>query len=428
MKLFGTDGIRFILNQDKSIDFIKQLGLAIASLKKKKIVICSDTREQNEVIFKVLSETLLSYGVDIYNLGLSSTPSLMYYSLKHNMFGIILTASHNKAIYSGIKFIDKGKKLSKRTEKILEKRIYNVSLLKKKIGKIYDIKNEEYLLFLNTFYVFSPLKIAFDLANGATYKIAKEIFKDNKNVFLYEDKPDGKNINLNVGSTNPDNIAKIVMDKHYDLGFSLDGDGDRLIACDKNGRLINGDLLIYIFSLYLLSINALKNNSIALTKMSNIGIETKLKQKGIKIYSTSIGDKYIYHALNKYDLSLGGESSGHIILKNYLPFGDGLFNSLYLIKLLTETKHNISDMLKDVNLFYEELINIKTIYKDKILTSKELKMYLKNAKLKYKNIKILIRKSGTEDVLRILIMTPTKKLLTEIKNNILALIKDIENE
>ncbi len=426
MKYFKTDGIRFIPDHDFDLNLIFKIGKAISCLNIKDIVIASDTRLSKDIILSLISFGALSSGINIYYLGITSSPGLIYYSYKHNMIGIMVTASHNPHEYNGIKLIKNGFKLSENEEILIEEAIDgNKNIEIKKYGLFFDISdNQEYLNFLKENIVKSNLKIAIDCANGATYKIAPNIFNlVSENVIYDAIKPDGTNINQNVGSTHINNLKRLVLDNHCDIGFAFDGDGDRLICVDENGNVFDGDLLIYIIAKHLKSINQLNKDMIVLSIMSNLGIINDLNNKGIKVKETPVGDKYIAQELFKDNLSLGGESSGHIIINNVFHTGDGILVSLYLLSILEKTKKSLKELIKDVKLYPSKLVNLK-IDKHSIYNNKTLNDYINVTKKRLNNdCKIIIRPSGTEDLLRIFVMTLSNYDVEKIMEELITIIK-----
>ncbi len=414
---FGTDGIRGLPNKDFFVDDLVNLGKSISIFKVKKVVIGYDTRISKDFIYSSVVSGLLSKGIDVYNLGIISTPSLIFYTYKHKMVGLMITASHNIYLDNGIKIIKKGYKLSKKEE---EKLINYVDDKKTfKYGKIINIYNNEYLNFLKPLIIKSNYKIALDFANGATYKYI-DIFKDvSNNLIIIGDNPNGKNINKNGGSTHINTLRKVVLDNKCDIGFAFDGDGDRLIAVSKNGNVIDGDILIYIFAIYLKEHNLLKDNKVILSIMSNLAIKKALENKKIEVIETPVGDKYITRLIKKYHYSLGGESSGHIILNNLFITGDGILNALYLLKIIQETNLDIDKVYKELNLYKTKLVNLKNV---EITNNLKLIEYINSINKNIDN-KVIVRKSGTENKLRIYVSSKSKYKVNKIYKQIINLIK-----
>ena len=426
MNYFGTDGIRGIPNVDLNFDLVSSLGKALSIFNVKDVYIASDTRESKDFLISCLSSGILSLGMNVHYLGIMSTSGLIYYSYVNKVIGVMITASHNPYYDNGIKIINKGFKLNKDEEEKIESLINNNDYKYLDVGSFYFEENKVniYLDFLKKHIVKTNLSICLDCANGSTYKIAQEIFKDVSNKIIYIGiNPNGKNINLDVGSTHLEKLKETVRKNKCDLGFAFDGDGDRLIAIDKNCQVIDGDLLVYIFATYLLENNLLNKNYVVLSKMANIGVINALKSKGIKVKEVDVGDKYIYQEIKNNDYVLGGEESGHIILNNLFHTGDGILAALYLIKILEEKKQSLLELIKDISIYPSILYNLKVKDKNNILKNKNLDNYLKSLKEKYKDdIKIVIRPSGTEDKLRIFIMSKEKDINQKILDNVLNII------
>ncbi len=431
MKYFGTDGIRGIPGETLSYSFIEKLGNSLLILNQKKIYISMDTRLSSPLVFDALAKGITTAGMDVYNLGISTTPSLIFYSMMNNVLSIMITASHNPYYDNGIKIILNGKKLNNdlenKIEYFIDENPYYISSNK---GNIYKLDNafDSYLNHLNNYKIKNDLKIVIDTANGAASLIAKEAFKNiSDNIIFIADKPNGKNVNENCGCTHISFLKENVLKNNADIGFAYDGDADRIICVTKKGRILTGDEIIYFIASYLNKRNLLKQNKIVLTIMSNPLIEKKLEEKGISYIETQVGDKYVLEELIKNNLSLGGEASGHIILNDIFQSGDGILISLIILEILKLDNINIDDFFKDVNLYYDKMVNIKVPSKTKIMTSKEL--FLKQNEIKNKlgpYSKVIIRPSGTEDIIRLSIIAEDKEKVEEYINILKDMILNIK--
>ena len=338
-KYFGTDGIRGIALEKLNSELAFKLGQAIAVVfSPKEVVIGMDTRESSPLLAYAIAHGLNARGVDVIFSGVVSTPMIANYSKVHEMIGVMITASHNPFTDNGIKVFNKGYKTLDEDELKLEAFIDHGTLSNHTYGKFkYSTDIEEAYL-----KIYEPLNlkqsnfnVIFDSAHGANYEISKKLIsKVSKSYYQIGNRPDGKNINLDCGSTHIESLQEKIKLSSYDIGFSFDGDGDRIIAVDAEGNIYDGDLIIYIISKYLKQNGLLNKDTVVLTKMSNPGLLKALKDQGISYELTDIGDKYVFKALEDNDYTIGGESSGHVILRHLLHSGDGLLVAIYLIKIL----------------------------------------------------------------------------------------------
>ncbi len=450
-KFFGTDGIRgkagiFPLEKD----FIKKIGFSVSKYfidknlaKTKKILIGEDTRESGQMIFDNLALGLIKNNFKVFNIKIVSTPLISILSKDYD-FSIMISASHNPYHDNGIKFFSsQGIKFSDEMEKdienilldVMDKKIdFSEKLDPKNIINISDSSLKKYLIFYKKIFKDLDLKnkkIVLDLANGSLSNFAKNIFENfNAKILSINDKPDGKNINLFSGSTNIDCFVKFLENKKvdFDLGFSFDGDGDRLIAVkkiDNSIKILNGDYIIGIFAKYLKNKNELKNNAVCITKMSNLGFKKFLKSENIDFYETNVGDKYVYESLEKNDLVLGGENSGHIILKNFASTGDGLLNALFLSKIYDFLgDESFSNIIKNIKFFPQILKNIKFDKNFDIFSNEKINLeYQKIQNILGENGRIFVRFSGTEPLLRIMIEGEDLEQINLLINNFIEIIK-----
>ena len=416
-KIFGTDGIRSLSN-DEIFNNLSLNTLSKAILKNNKnlkIVIGRDTRESSKEIESNFINALKNNGAKIFKAGLLSTPAISYLIKKLNCnLGIVVSASHNPYQFNGIKFFNKnGEKLSDSDESKIEK--YFFKLTKKKNnyrnnGKIQIINNPfsiykkkfRKILIKNNFS--SKLKIVIDCANGSSYKVVKYIFsKININLIYIKDKPNGRNINYKCGSLYPQSLIKEVKKKSADFGISFDGDGDRLICCDEKGKIIDGDKILACLAQYIFNKSRSGVNSMVGTLMSNRGLEKFVNNIGLKFYRSNVGDKFVYELMKKKDCFLGGEQSGHIILKKFGPSGDGILIALYLIKIISEYNKKTSEIFDLYNSYFQIQKNIK-LKDSKYQKNKKINNLLRfyNNKI-IDNVRVLIRLSGTEPVIRLLV-------------------------
>lgn len=420
-KYFGTDGIR-----GRSFDFLNakmayKIGQSFKEVyDSKKLVIGLDTRDSSMMLAHMVASGAMSVGIDVIFAGVVPTPMISNYALKHQITGVMVTASHNPYYDNGIKIFNKGQKSSKHEELIIETYIdgKEAGLLEFGNFELSEDVKLEYLKVIDALELKkSDLKIVYDSAHGANYLISKEIFdKYYPNSVQINFEPNGKNINKNVGSTYLDSIKDYIRKNNMDLGFSYDGDGDRVLMVGSNGLTYDGDMINYIIATHLKTLGKLRGNTVVLTKMTNPGILKALKDKGINYILTDVGDKYVSEQLELNNYSLGGESSGHIIIRDLLHTGDGLLASLYIIKTLIEEDLNLDDIVKDVKLYPFEMINIKNINKE-VLNKENVIKYLTEVSKEFEEDDIfLIRASGTEPLIRVTISCSSlDKLNSKIK-------------
>ncbi|MDE6241143.1 MAG: hypothetical protein K2M08_01845 [Anaeroplasmataceae bacterium] len=430
MKYFGTDGIRGIPNQKLSLELIQSIGKALVTLNNSNVIVGTDTRESKDMLAYALIAGALSQGLNVEYVEVIPTPGLIYLSKLKKTIGVMITASHNPYMYNGIKIMNEGNKLNKEEEERIELFIDHPTVLSfKKIGKYSSSKSllKEYHKRLFQYIFPTNMKIAIDCANGATYKTAPLIFNliTNSLVVIHHH-PNGCNINENCGSTHLESLSKTVIEEKCDLGFAFDGDGDRILCVDKNGIPVDGDLLIYIFSCYLKEKGLLKNNKVALSIMSNLGIIQALRKKDIEVIETPVGDKYIVQAIQNNNLSLGGENSGHIVFPEFTSTGDGILIAMKLIQILEETNTTLEDWLRDIVLYPDVLENVVVQNKKNVMgipLQKEIETIKEEL---HHDCKIIVRPSGTEDFIRLSVMAKTKELVEKYRNKLLSFIQSLD--
>ena len=397
MKYFGTDGIRGIINKDLNSDLIYRIGRSLKVLNVDKIYIGYDTRESNTYVFNLLVSGILSVGIDVVDSGIVSTPSLVYFSNKHNACTLMITASHNPYYYNGIKIFKNGEKLSDEEEELIEANLdFNFDFKLGKLTKDNSVFNE-YIYYLSLYKEKSINKVTLVLSYVALVYIASKLFNNEDNISLINKDYNGVNINDNVGSLHIDR-AKLNDSKYL---FSFDGDGDRILFKDNN-NIYEGDLIVYLLAIYY------KLNKVVLTENVNLGLLKAFEKRNIKVYISSVGDKNVYNLMIKENCLLGGENSGHIINLKYMNSGDGLLNFLIISKIINEI--DISKYLKDIKYYPSKNINLGVNYKIEKLTK---------IKEKYKKkARVNIRKSGTENVIRVNICSKKKEVIDLILKEI----------
>jgi len=444
-KLFGTDGVRGIANRDLTPELAYKLGrigayiLSKDNNKRSKVVIGKDTRISGDLLESAMTAGFLSMGVDVISVGVIPTPAVAYLTRYLGAdIGVVISASHNPAEYNGIKFFNsEGYKLPDSVEEEIEEYILNdrdvdVRMEGKDVGVIiYDENSiDEYTDFLKTTLNcdFKGLKIAVDAGNGAAYKSAPKLLKDlGAEVVIINDNPDGTNINKGCGSTDPEVIAELVKKVQANIGVSFDGDADRLIAVDENGEVVDGDHIMAICGVNLKKHGKLNRDTIVGTVMSNIGLEVAMKEYGCNVVQTKVGDRYVLEEMVKEGYSLGGEQSGHVIFLDYNTTGDGLLTAIQLIATMKEEGKKLSELSRIMTSYPQVLVNAKIkkenkeAYKDDSVIMKEITAI--EEKLAGEG-RVLIRPSGTEPLVRVMLEGKNQEELNTLATNLAKLIEE----
>ena len=442
MKYFGTDGFRGRVNETLTVDHAIKIGKFLGyyfsnTLGHVRCVIGKDTRKSGYMYEYGLVAGLTSTGVDVSLLHVTTTPSISYITRTEKFdFGIMITASHNPYYDNGIKVIDRdGFKMSDKILELVEEYIdgkVDIELAKnEKIGRASDYiqgrnKYISYLAQIPT-HSFRGYKVGLDCANGASFMIAKNVFDMlGADTYVINNEPDGLNINKDCGSTHIEGLQALVKEKGLDIGFAFDGDSDRCLAVDENGNVVDGDMIIYIYGCYLKERNQLVKDTVVTTVMSNIGLTKALAAKGIKNVQTPVGDKYVSAEIQKEGYSVGGEQSGHVIFNKYATTGDGILTAIKVLEICIEKKCTLSSLISDVTIFPQLLINVRVEKMDEVLERPELKEVTDGILAKLGDTgRIVLRKSGTEPLVRIMVEAQTdeecEKYCNEIKDKILEL-------
>lgn len=444
-KLFGTDGVRGIANRDLTPQLAYKLGRIGAYVlnrnnnKKARAVIGKDTRISGDLLEAAITAGFLSMGVDVVSAGIIPTPGVAHLTrhLKADL-GVVISASHNPAPYNGIKFFNsEGYKLSDEVEEEIEKYILNgedVNIVKegKDVGIIIhgEDSRDQYIDYLKTSLKndLTGLKIAVDTGNGAAYKLAPKLLKDlGAQVIVINDRPDGININEDCGSTNPEKVGQLVRETKADIGLAFDGDADRLIAVDENGNVVDGDYIMAICAVNLKKHGRLKNNTVVGTVMSNMGFEVAMGENGCRVKRTKVGDRYVLEEMIKGDYSLGGEQSGHVIFLDYNTTGDGLLTAIQLISVMKEEGKKLSQLASIMTSYPQVLVNAR-VKKENKEKYKEDKLIMEEIKAIEEKIagqgRVLIRPSGTEALVRVMLEGKNQEELNRLANNLAKLIEE----
>ena len=427
MKYFGTDGFRGEANVNLNVVHAYKVGRFLGwyygQEHKAKIVIGKDTRRSSYMFEDALSSGLTASGADVYLLHVTPTPSVSYV-VRTEQFdcGIMISASHNPYYDNGLKVINgNGHKLEAEVEEKIETYIDSPEdtipfATRDNIGRTVDyaIGRHRYIGYLMSLATrsFKNVRVGLDCANGSSYSVAKGVFDAlGAKTYAIGMEPDGTNINDNCGSTHIENLQKYVVDNDLDIGFAYDGDADRCLAVDDKGQVIDGDCILYLCGCYLKDKGELNNNTVVTTIMSNLGLYKAFDKVGISYEKTAVGDKYVNANMMQYGHSLGGEQSGHIIFSKHATTGDGILTSLKIMEVMLEKKQKLSELRKGLTIYPQLLKNVRVGDKptakndpDVVAATEEV------AKALGDNGRILIRESGTEPVIRVMVEAETQEL------------------
>ncbi|MGM9873321.1 MAG: phosphoglucosamine mutase [Bacilli bacterium] len=442
MSYFGTDGVRGIANKVLTSSLSYRIGRFIGQYpngKANKIIIGRDTRLSGDMLLAALISGITSSGGSVCDLGITTTPSISFLVETNNFdYGIMISASHNPYFDNGIKIFSKnGEKLDHSIELLIEEYIdshrdYLPLADNNLIGQVF--KNEyyqnEYLDYIASLIHLdvSSFNVCFDLANGSSSLLAKRLFNERLHLkgtyinYLY----DGVNINDKCGSTHPEKLMEKVKNEHFDFGFAFDGDADRMMMVNSHGELIDGDAIMYIVSKNLKKHNKLNDNKIVITVMSNFGLKKSLKEAGIDYLEVAVGDKNVQKALKDYNLSFGGEQSGHLIFNTDLNTGDGLLSAAHVLEILKDENKTIDELLEGYHVFPQYLENVGVSNKDALMKNDGLLSFIKEKEALLKDEgRILVRPSGTEQLIRVMVEAKELSTCKQIVNDIAEYIKDI---
>ncbi|MFK5936946.1 MAG: phosphoglucosamine mutase [Sulfurimonas sp.] len=431
LKLFGTDGVRGEAGSFLSAEVAMKVAMAAGIYLKSnavtnKILVGKDTRRSGYMIENAIVSGLTAIGYDVIEVGPMPTPAIAF--ITENMrcdAGIMISASHNSYEDNGIKFFDAhGDKFPIEIEKKIESIYFDAEQLKeaqvtaKSIGKakrIDDVIGRYIVQLKNSFSVEKTLqgmRIVLDTANGAAYKVGPTVLEElGADVIVLHDKPNGFNINEGCGAMHTKDLQKAVVTYRADLGIALDGDADRLVVVDEKGEIIDGDQLLGALGVHLHEQGTLKGDGIVATVMSNQGLDDYMRENNLKLYRSNVGDKHVLEIMKKEGINFGGEQSGHVIMHDYAKTGDGLVSALAILSLLIDKKSKASQVLRPFKLYPQKLVNINIKVKKPLEEVEGLSTKL--AQFDSDNIRHLIRYSGTENKLRILLECKEGKKLNE---------------
>jgi phosphoglucosamine mutase len=402
-----------------------------------KVLIGRDTRVSGHMLEGALVAGLLSIGAEVMRLGVISTPGVSYLTKALGAeAGVMISASHNPVADNGIKFFGPdGFKLSDDQELEIEELIdMSEDQLPRPVGanlgQVMDYfeGGQKYLQYLkNTVDEdFSGIHIALDCAHGATSSLATHLFADlDADISVMGASPNGININAGVGSTHPEALAAMVKEKGADVGLSFDGDGDRLIAIDEKGNIVDGDQIMFICGKYMKEQGRLKHSTIVSTVMSNLGFYKGLEGYGIHSVPTAVGDRYVVEEMKKNGFNLGGEQSGHIIFLDYNTTGDGLLTGLQLVNIMKSTQKKLSELAADMKKFPQRLVNVRVTDKHHVTDNEKVKTVIEQVEAEMNgNGRILVRPSGTEPLVRVMAEAPTEELCEAYVDRIVKVVKE----
>ena len=441
-KYFGTDGFRGEANVKLTVEHAfkvgRYLGWYYGREHKAKIVIGKDTRRSSYMFEYALAAGITASGADAYLLHVTTTPSVSYVVRTEGFdCGIMISASHNPFYDNGIKVINgQGHKLEAEVEEKIEAYIDGRTeerplATRENIGRTIDFaagRNRYigYLISLPT-RSFKNIRVGLDCSNGSSSAIAKSVFDAlGAKTYVINNEPDGTNINTNCGSTHIEVLQKFVREQGLDVGFAYDGDADRCIAVDENGEVVDGDRILYVCGKYMMEQGALKDNTIVTTVMSNLGLYKACDQVGMRYEKTAVGDKYVYENMSQNGYQLGGEQSGHIIFSKHATTGDGILTSLKVMEVMLEKKASLGTLAGEVKIYPQLLQNLRVQDMDATLNHPDVQKAIKEVEERLGTEgRVLVRKSGTEPLLRVMVEALTDELCEESVLHIINAMKSV---
>ncbi|MBR0228605.1 MAG: phosphoglucosamine mutase [Clostridia bacterium] len=439
-KYFGTDGFRGEANVNLTVEHAFKVGRYIGYYygrgHKARIVIGKDTRLSSYMFEYALSAGLTASGADVYLLHVTSTPSVAYVTRTEDFdCGIMISASHNPYYDNGIKLINgNGEKMSddvtNQVEKYIDGELPEAPYATRdRIGRTIDYSagRNRYIGYLISLarHSFKGVKVGLDCANGSTWMIAKSVFEAlGAQTYVINNSPDGVNINTNCGSTHIENLQKFVKENGLDVGFAYDGDADRCLAVDEKGNLIDGDQILYIYGVYMKKRDKLTTNTVVSTIMSNYGLGVALKAAGIDWMQTQVGDRFVYECMRQGGHLLGGEESGHIIFSKYATTGDGVLTSIKVMQAMLDQKLPLSKLAEPIVLYPKVLKNVRVKDKNAAVNNPAVQAAYEQAQKELEGLgRALLRKSGTEPVVRVMVEAQDKAVCEKYVNQIVEVMK-----
>ncbi|MDO4554393.1 MAG: phosphoglucosamine mutase [Lachnospiraceae bacterium] len=440
-KYFGTDGFRgeanVVLTVEHAYKVGRFLGWYYGQEHKARIVIGKDTRRSSYMFEYSLVAGLTASGADVYLLHVTTTPSVSYVVRTEEFdCGIMISASHNPFYDNGIKVINgKGEKLEADVEAKVEAYIDGIwgevpFAVKENIGRTVDyvMGRNRYIGYLISLATrsFKGVRVGMDCSNGSSSAIAKNVFDAlGAKTYVIHNEPDGTNINTNCGSTHINVLRDFVLEKGLDVGFAYDGDADRCIAVDHTGRIIDGDLILYVCGRYMKETGTLKNNTVVTTVMSNLGLYKAFDKIGIDYEKTAVGDKYVYENMVANNNCLGGEQSGHIIFSKHASTGDGILTSLKIMEVMMEKKESLSKLAEPVKIYPQLLKNVRVKSKPEAQADEDVMAAVAAVeKALGEDGRILVRESGTEPVIRVMVEATTDEICEKYVDQVIAVLEE----
>lgn len=441
---FGTDGVRGVANSELTPEIAFKLGrfggYVLAQHieeERPRVLVGRDTRISGRMLEYALVSGLLSIGAEVLRLGVISTPGVAYLTKQQNAAaGIMISASHNPAEDNGIKFFGAdGFKLSDEQEAEIEALVNaDEDTLPRPsadgIGTAEEYKESvlKYIQYLKQTISgdLSGISVVLDAAHGATSPIVNRLFADlETDFYVIGDSPDGLNINDGVGSTHPELLAQTVVEKEADIGLAFDGDGDRVIAVDENGQIVDGDKILYICGKHMNEKGLLNNSTIVSTVMSNIGFYHAIEEHDMTSVKTGVGDRFVVEEMRKNGYNFGGEQSGHIVFLDYTTTGDGLLTGIQLMKVMKDTGKTLSELASEVTTYPQELINVRVTDKDAVMDHPRVQQVIEEVEAEMAGDgRVLVRASGTEPLLRVMTEAATQEKVTEYCTRIADVVRE----
>ena len=437
MKYFGTDGFRGEANKELNVYHAFKIGRFLGDYFNKKngyngkIVIGKDTRRSSYMFEDALSAGITSSGSNAHLLHVTPTPSVSYIARSEDFdCGVMITASHNPYYDNGIKIIDaNGEKMKddflEKLEAYIDSDINDIDLaVGEDIGRTVDFigGRNRYIAFLiqTVDKSFEGMKVGLDCANGASFTIAKPVYDAlGADTYVMNDRPNGFNINVEAGSTHIEHLQKFVLENNLDVGFAFDGDADRCIAVDNEGNVVDGDSILYVCAKHMKDEGKLPSNTVVTTVMSNIGLYKAFDNLGINYEKTQVGDKYVHQTMDENDYEIGGEQSGHVIFRKYATTGDGILTSLRIMEAIIDQKSDLKSLTRDLKIYPQLMLNVRVKDKDATLNNQVVKEKIEEVSNRLDDTgRVLVRASGTEPLVRVMVEAETDKLAKDSCNEI----------